>query len=82
MSTGMGNEASFRFTGTRFRLGYQRGKNFETVTVIVDDQSYRFHEQAFDLVWRSPQLSPGAHVVRIIHESGESINLDYVEILD
>jgi hypothetical protein len=81
-SNGIGNEASFRFTGTRFRLGYQRGKTFGTVTVIVDGQSYSFHEQAFDLVWHSPQLSPGNHFVRIIHESGESINLDYIEILD
>ena len=81
-SAGIGDEASFRFTGERFRLGYQRGKNFGTVTVIIDDQPYSFHEEAFDLVWSSPQLSPGDHFVRIIHESGESINLDYVEILD
>ena len=81
-STAIGNEASFRFTGTGFHLGYKRGKNFGFVTVIVDGQSYRFHEQAFDLVWRSPELAPGDHVVRIIHENGESINLDYVEILD
>jgi hypothetical protein len=81
-SAGVGDEASFRFTGERFRLGYQRGKNFGTVTVIIDDQSYSFHEEAFDLLWSSPQLSPGDHFVRIIHESGESINLDYVEILD
>lgn len=82
ISAGIGNEASFRFTGERFRLGYKRGKNFGTVTVIVDDQPYSFHEQAFDLLWTSPQLSPGDHFVRIIHESGESINLDYIEILD
>jgi len=82
MSTGIGNEASFRFTGAGFRLGYQRGKSFGTVTVIVDGQPYSFHEQAFDLVWRSPQLSPGDHFVRIIHGSGESINLDYIEILE
>jgi hypothetical protein len=81
-SISIGNEASFRFTGKRFRLGYQRGKNFGTVTVIIDDQSYSFHEQAFDLLWSSPQLSPGDHFVRIIHESGESINLDYIEILN
>jgi hypothetical protein len=81
-STGIGHEASFRFTGEGFRLGYQRGRNFGIVTVIIDDQPYRFHEQAFDLLWRSPQLSPGNHFVRIIHESGESINLDYIEILD
>jgi hypothetical protein len=77
-----GDEASFRFTGKRFRLGYQRGRNFGTVTVLIDDQPYSFHEQAFDLVWSSPKLSPGDHFVRIIHESGESINLDYIEILD
>jgi hypothetical protein len=82
VSADIGNEASFRFTGIRLRLGYKRGKSFGTVTVIIDDQSYSFHEQAFDLVWRSPQLSPGDHFVRIIHESGESINLDYIEILD
>ena len=81
-SADTGNEASFRFTGTRLRLGYQRGKTFGVVTVIVDDQSYSFHEQAFDLVWRSPQLTPGDHFVQIIHQSGESINLDYIEILD
>jgi hypothetical protein len=81
-SGGIGNEASFRFKGERFHLGYQRGKNFGVVTVIIDNQPYSFHEQAFDLVWRSPQLSPGDHFVRIIHESGESINLDYIEILD
>jgi hypothetical protein len=81
-SPAIGNEASFRFTGARFRLGYQRGKNFGIVTVIIDDQSYSFHEEAFDLLWSSPQLSPGDHFVRIIHASGESINLDYIEVLD
>jgi len=80
-STNIGSAASFRFIGDRFRLGYQRGTNFGTVSVIIDDQSYSFHEQAFDLLWNSPQLSPGDHFVRIIHESGESINLDYIVIL-
>ena len=82
LSTGIGDEASFRFTGGRFRLGYQRGMSFGTVTVLIDNQPYSFHEQDFGLVWHSPQLSPGDHFVRIIHESGESINLDYIEILD
>ena len=81
-SNGIGHEAAFRFTGAGFRLGYQRGRNFGTVTVLIDDQSYSFHEQAPELVWRSPLLSPGDHFVRIIHASGESINLDYIEILD
>lgn len=80
-SADIGNEASFRFTGKGFLLGYQRGRNFGTVTVIIDGQPYSFHEEAFDLVWSSPQLSPGNHFVRIIHDSGESINLDYIEIL-
>jgi hypothetical protein len=78
----VGNEATFRFTGEQVRLGYQRGRNFGTVTVLIDDQPYSFHEQAFDFVWQSPRLSPGDHLVRIIHDSGESINLDYVEVLD
>jgi hypothetical protein len=82
ISTGIGNEASFRFTGKRFRLGYQRGRKFGTVTVLIDDQPYSFNEQAFDLVWSSPKLSPGDHFVRIIHESGESINLDYILIVN
>jgi hypothetical protein len=79
-SPSIGNEASFRFTGQEVYLGYQRGRNFGIVTVIIDDQSYSFHEEAFDLVWRSPQLAQGTHVVKIIHESGESINLDYIEV--
>jgi hypothetical protein len=80
-SNSVGSEASFRFTGEGFLLGYKRGKSFGTVTVLIDNQPYSFHEQALDLVWRSPELSPGDHFVRIIHESGESINLDYIEIL-
>jgi hypothetical protein len=81
-SNSIGNEAFFRFIGTSFRLGYQRGMNFGTVTVLIDGEPYSFHEQDPRLVWRSPQLAPGDHLVRIIHESGESINLDYIEILD
>lgn len=81
-SNGTGNKASFRFTGEAFRLGYQRGMNFGTVTVLIDGQPYSFHEQDPSLLWRSPQLSPGDHLVQIIHESGESVNLDYIEILD
>lgn len=81
-SDGVGHEASFRFTGKRFSLGYMRGKSFGTVTVIVDGQTFSFQEQAFDLVWNSPTLSPGDHFVRIIHESGESVNLDYVLIVE
>ena len=82
ISASIGSEASFRFTGERFQLGYKRGKNFGIVTVIIDGQPYRFHEEAADLVWRSPQLSSGDHFVRIVHESGQTINLDYIEILD
>ena len=81
-SNSIGGEASFRFTGEGFLLGYKRAKSFGTVTVLIDNQPYSFHEQAYDLVWRSPELSPGDHFVRIIHESGESINLDYIEILN
>jgi hypothetical protein len=82
ISSSMGNEASFHFTGQQFYFGYQRGRNFGIVRVLIDGEPYSFHEQAFDNVWRSPQLSPGTHSVRIIHESGESINLDYIEVLD
>jgi hypothetical protein len=77
-----GSEASFRFTGKGFRLGYKRGSTFGTVTVFIDDQPNSFNEQALDLVWRSPPLTPGDHFVRIVHESGEAINLDYIEILE
>ena len=82
LSTSIGSEISFHFIGQRFYVGYQRGRNFGIVTVLIDGQSYSSHEQAFDLIWRSPQLSAGAHSVRIIHENGESVNLDYIEILD
>jgi len=82
ISASSGSEAFFRFTGQQFSLGYQRGMNFGIVTVLIDDQSYSFHEQALGNVWLSPQLSPGTHFVRLIHENGESINLDYIEVQD
>jgi hypothetical protein len=81
ISSGIGHELSFRLTGQRFHLGYQRGRSFGTVTVLIDDQTYSFHEQAFGNVWVSPQLSAGTHSVKLIHENGESINLDYIEVL-
>jgi len=82
VSTGNGDQAVFRFIGTGIAVGYQRGANFGVVTVLIDDQPYSFNEQADDLVWQSPQISPGDHFVQIIHQSGESINLDYILILD
>ncbi|HEX6035731.1 MAG TPA: hypothetical protein VFY83_14920 [Anaerolineales bacterium] len=81
ISTSIGNEVSFSFTGQRFYLGYQRGRNFGTVTVVIDGQTYSFHEQAFGNIWRSPELPPGTYSVRLIHENGESINLDYIEVV-
>ena len=82
ISDSIGNELSFRFTGQRFYLGYQRGRSFGTVTVMIDGEPYSFHEQAFGNIWRSPELAPGTHSVRLIHESGQSINLDYIEVRD
>jgi hypothetical protein len=49
---------------------------------MIDGEPYSFHQQAFGNVWRSPELSPGTHSVQLIHESGESVNLDYIEVLD
>jgi hypothetical protein len=80
-SDSIGNELSFRFTGQQLYLGYQRGRSFGTVTVMIDEQPYSFHEQAFGNIWRSPELPPGTHFVRIIHESGQSVNLDYIEVV-
>ncbi|HEY3473588.1 MAG TPA: hypothetical protein VGK56_03205, partial [Anaerolineales bacterium] len=82
VSSSIGNEASFHFTGQQFYVGYQRGRNFGIVTVLIDGESYSFHQQAFGNIWRSPELSSGTHSVRLIHESGESVNLDYVEVRD
>lgn len=82
ISESIGNELSFRFTGQRFYLGYQRGRSFGTVTVMIDGEPYSFHEQAFGNIWRSPELAPGIHTVRLIHESGQSINLDSIEVVD
>ena len=81
ISASIENELSFRFTGKQIYLGYQRGRNFGMVTVMIDDQPYSFHEQAFGNIWRSPQLAPGTHSVRLIHESGQSINLDSIEVV-
>ena len=82
VSSSSGSEASFYFTGQRFDVGYQRGRTFGIVTVLIDGEPYSFHEQAFGNLWRSPELSPGIHFVRLIHESGEAVNLDYIEVRD
>ena len=37
------------------------------------DRYTTLDEQAFDLVWRSPELPSGDHFVRIIHEAGNPL---------
>ena len=81
VSTAVDDEADFTFVGKQLYLGYQRGLDFGTVTIIIDNEEEQTFDQRAGNIWVSPELTAGEHSVTIIHESGESINLDYVVII-
>lgn len=81
VSNTVGNDAVFSFVGRQIIIGYQGGVGLGTIIIYIDDAEFQL-DQSAGTEWVSPQLVVGEHFVIIIHESGASINLDYINILD
>jgi len=81
VSNTIGNDLSFIFEGQQIQLGYQTVSGLGTLVITIDEEQYVL-AQASGSSWVSPQLDPGPHFVIIIHESGDSVNVDYITILD
>jgi hypothetical protein len=74
-----GNYVAFSFIGTLMVLGYQSSLDEGDVTININGLEH-IHAQAVGFEWISEELLPGRHYVILTHESGTSVNLDYIDI--
>lgn len=76
----LGNTIFFRFIGQELRVFFQAGTSLGTVRLNLDGINYD-HDEAFGPnEWVLPTVSNGTHTVTITHQSGGSVNLDYIII--
>jgi hypothetical protein len=81
ISTEIANSVTFTFTGKQVIIGYLGDIDFGTIAITIDDDEFT-RDQSSGSEWISPQLTQGNHSVVIIHESGDFVNLDYIQILN
>ena len=75
------NDLSFSFTGQQMIVGYLGGVGLGNLLISINDQEFQVN-QSTGKEWISPQLPDAEYFVIIIHDSGESVNLDYINILN
>ncbi|RPJ27669.1 MAG: hypothetical protein EHM33_07150 [Chloroflexi bacterium] len=81
VSNTVGNYVTLSFEGEQMQLGYQSAAGFGSLIITIDEGEYVL-DQIANGTWVSPQLTSDTHYVIIFHESGDTINLDYIVILD
>jgi hypothetical protein len=81
ISTEIANSVTFTFTGKQVIIGYLGDVDFGTAAITIDNDEFTL-DQSDGSEWVSPQLTQGNHSVVIIHESGDFVNLDYIQILN
>jgi hypothetical protein len=82
VSTEIESDLIFSFTGRQLIIGYVGGAGLGTLAISIDDNDFPPLSQATGKEWTSPQLSHNEeHIVIIIHESGTTVNLDYIGIV-
>ena len=81
VSNTIGNYLTLSFEGEQMQLGYQSASGFGSLTITIDEGEFVL-DQIANGTWVSPELTSGTHYVIIFHESGDTINLDYIDILD
>jgi len=79
ISNTVGNHVAFKFIGQQIVLGYQSDANVGELTINIDGAETTI-TQLVGNAWFSQKLDGGTHFVILTHTSGESINLDYVDI--
>jgi hypothetical protein len=81
VSNTVGNYVAFSFLGYQMILGYQGHDNAGNLMVNIDGSEVPITQRVGNS-WFSEELEAGTHYVILTHESGTSVNLDSVEILD
>lgn len=80
LSKTIGNDLIFSFTGQRIIIGYLGQAGLGSMAISIDDQEFQLNQSA-GREWASPQFSNEEHLVIITHESGQSVNLDYINVV-
>ncbi|HSL47342.1 MAG TPA: hypothetical protein VK897_28135 [Anaerolineales bacterium] len=80
VSNTTGSTVTFTFTGQAIELFYQPGPSLGTITVTIDSLGGNPISQAQGGTWSSGPLSNGTHTVVIEHESGGSVNIDWLRV--
>jgi hypothetical protein len=80
VSNTIGNDLILSFVGQQIVIGYLGEPGLGSITISIDDDEFQL-DQSVGKEWISPQLDNGEHFVIIVHESGDSVNLDYINIL-
>lgn len=75
-----GNSVTFRYIGQEVRLFYQSGASLGVVRVLLDGTQSLLNQSDTSNEFVLSATVPGTHTVTITHQSGGSVNLDYVII--
>jgi hypothetical protein len=75
-----GNSVTFRFIGQEVRLFYQSGASLGVLRVLLDGTQTLLNQAGTSTEFVLTATSVGTHTVSITHQSGGSVNLDYVII--
>jgi hypothetical protein len=81
ISAEIANNVTFTFAGKQIIIGYLGDVDFGTIAITIDNDEFTL-DQSDGSEWISPQLTQGNHSVVIIHESGDFVNLDYIQVLN
>lgn len=81
VSNAIDSDLIFSFTGRQLIIGYVSQAGLGALAISIDDSEFQLNQSA-GREWVSPQLPNAEHDVIIVHDSGASVNLDYINILN
>jgi hypothetical protein len=79
-STTIGSSASFTFTGTQLQIGYLGEIDLGILLVFINGDEYAL-DQSSDIEWSSPELPFSTYSVELLHQDGEQVFFDYINII-
>jgi len=80
VSNAIGNDLVLTFVGQQIIIGYLGGSDLGSIVISIDDDEFQL-DQSTGKEWTSPQLPNTEHFIIIVHDSGDTVNLDYINVL-
>jgi hypothetical protein len=85
VSGALGNTVKFLFFGNELHVFFQAGPSLGTIRLSLDSTSYVMNQAASSTQpyeWIVAASSTGTHTVTITHDSGGSVNLDGIIVIE